>query len=225
MSKKILGLIMISIMFISVLIPNEMKVEASSVQYKYVKVNSGSKLNVRSKPTTKAKIKFKLSNSTKIKVIQNANKWSKIDYKGKTGYVSSEFLSSKKSTKKSASTSKVNKIIKTAKAQIGKPYVYGASGPNSFDCSGFVYYVMKESGVKVTRNSSAGHWKTIDKVKSPKEGDVVFLENTYKPGPSHMGIYIGDGNYINAKSVGEGIKIDSLYSSYTQKHLLGFGRF
>lgn len=221
MIKKIVAVIMVCSMFVTMAIPIDNKAEASSVSYKYVNVDYNDKLNMRKNPNPSSKIISRLSNNAKVEVIDKEGTWSKIEHDGKEGFVNNKYISNTKNTV----SSEDQRIVEIAKDQIGKPYAFGASGPNSFDCSGFVYYVMNKSGKNISRKSSAGHWYSIDKVKSPEVGDVVFLKNTYIKGPSHMGIYIGNGNYINAKTSGTGVKVDSLYSSYTQQHLLGFGRF
>lgn len=135
------------------------------------------------------------------------------------------------SNKKLAATTLANDenvsatLIEFAKKQIGKPYVFGSSGANSFDCSGFIYYVFKNNDYSVSRESTAGHWKAIEKTKKPKIGDVVFFEGTYISGPSHMGIYLGDQKFIHANSGKGAVTIDSLDNVYYKNHFLGFGRF
>ncbi|MED1594158.1 MULTISPECIES: C40 family peptidase [Bacillus] len=125
----------------------------------------------------------------------------------------------------SASTS-TSQIIDFAKKQVGKPYVFGASGPNAFDCSGFIYYVLKNNGVNISRTSVAGYWDSnvIQKVSNPRPGDLIFLQNTYKPGPSHVGIMINDTEFVHAADEKTGVTISNKNSSYNKQHFLGYGR-
>ncbi|HFK1400205.1 TPA: C40 family peptidase, partial [Bacillus cereus] len=116
-------------------------------------------------------------------------------------------------------------VVDLALKQLGKPYVFGNSGPNSFDCSGFIYYVFKNNGYNIGRTSVAGYWGMVTKISDPQPGDLVFLQNTYKQGPSHLGIYLGNGEYIHASDETTGVIKSKINSPYTQKHFLGYARF
>ena len=100
---------------------------------------------------------------------------------------------------KTTSTAKVtstnsSKVVSVAKKYLGTRYVFGGASPSGFDCSGFIYYVYKNSGKSIGRTTAAGYYNKAKKVVSPKVGDLVFFSNTYKKGISHLGIYIGSGN-------------------------------
>ncbi|UOB78795.1 NlpC/P60 family protein [Bacillus sp. ZJS3] len=111
-------------------------------------------------------------------------------------------------------------VIGKAQQYLGMPYVWGSASPSNggFDCSGFISYVFG-----VGRQDVNGYWNSVSKVSSPQPGDLVFFQNTYKNGPSHIGIYVGNGQMIHAGD--KGIAYSSLSSSYNQKHFLGYGRF
>ncbi|EEL79504.1 Endopeptidase lytE [Bacillus cereus AH1271] len=111
-------------------------------------------------------------------------------------------------------------VIGKAQSYLGLPYVWGSASPSNggFDCSGFISYIFG-----VGRQDVAGYWNSVSKVSSPQPGDLVFFQGTYKPGPSHIGIYVGNGQMIHAGD--KGIAYSSLSSSYNQKHFLGYGRF
>ncbi|MEK4412215.1 N-acetylmuramoyl-L-alanine amidase [Bacillus wiedmannii] len=111
-------------------------------------------------------------------------------------------------------------VIAKARNYLGLPYVWGSASPSNggFDCSGFISYIYG-----VGRQDVAGYWNSVSKVSSPQPGDLVFFQGTYKPGPSHIGIYVGNGQMIHAGD--KGIAYASLSSSYNQKHFLGYGRF
>lgn len=136
-----------------------------------------------------------------------------------SGKVSASVSSNASSAKASASSSNV---IANAKRYLGTRYVFGGSSPRGFDCSGFVYYVLNQSGKKVGRTSAAGFYSMARKVSSPQVGDLVFFNGTYKRGISHVGFYIGNGQMISA--AGTKVKIDSVRSGYWGKHFTGYGR-
>ncbi|HDR7514118.1 NlpC/P60 family protein [Bacillus mobilis] len=119
-----------------------------------------------------------------------------------------------------APTPNVGGVIGKAQGYLGLPYVWGSASPSNggFDCSGFISYIYG-----VGRQDVAGYWNSVSKVSSPQPGDLVFFQGTYKPGPSHIGIYVGNGQMIHAGD--KGIAYSSLSSSYNQKHFLGYGRF
>ncbi|MBU8907926.1 C40 family peptidase [Desertibacillus haloalkaliphilus] len=89
-------------------------------------------------------------------------------------------------------------IIETAKEQLGVPYQFGGTTPSGFDCSGFIGYVYRENGIELPRtaNEQFQAGKSVAR-EDLKKGDLVFFE-TYQPGPSHSGIYLGEGEFISA---------------------------
>lgn len=120
----------------------------------------------------------------------------------------------------------VEKLIEIAQSKKGCRYVSGAKGPNSFDCSGFVYYCLKESGVKISYMTSIG-WRTtnrftrIDSLSNCKRGDIlVFSGSSMAAG--HVGIYLGSGSMIDAGSSAGCVRITStvLSGSYWPSHFL-----
>ncbi|WP_257208754.1 LysM peptidoglycan-binding domain-containing protein [Bacillus sp. AFS031507] len=115
------------------------------------------------------------------------------------------------------------KMITSAKKLIGVPYVWGGSSPAGFDCSGFVYYAAKQAGMDIGRYSAAGFYDRTYYVNTPKPGDIVFFENTYKKGISHLGIYLGNNQFIHAND--SGVMISNMQSPYYQAHFASFKRF
>ena len=116
-------------------------------------------------------------------------------------------------------------MLEEAEKYLGTPYVWGGSSPETgFDCSGYVCWVLNQSGWDVGRTTANGLWQQSAKVSEheAKPGDLVFFQGTYDtPGASHVGLYVGDGIMISA---GDPIKYSNIHSSYWDKHLLGFGR-
>ena len=117
-----------------------------------------------------------------------------------------------------------NIIVKTAKKYLGKPYRYGATGPNSFDCSGFVYAVFKEIGIAIPR-TSIEQSKIIGKKLSKNElkaGDLLSFDTSLKGYINHSGIYIGNHKFIHASSgKAHSVTISSLDGWYKDKFRWG----
>lgn len=121
----------------------------------------------------------------------------------------------------------VKALFQEAEKHIGKRYVFGANGPNNFDCSSFVCWSFTHSGVKnMPRTTAWGIYKTYCNPVSPSEakaGDIIFFKNTYDSGSpiSHVGIYAGNGMMIHA---GDPIRFVSINTPYWREHFYGFGR-
>ncbi|MFK2826360.1 LysM peptidoglycan-binding domain-containing protein [Bacillus sp. B190/17] len=118
----------------------------------------------------------------------------------------------------------VSGLIGEAKKHLNTPYVWGGVEPSGFDCSGFIYYVFNKAGKNIPRVSTEGYYSRSYYVDKPQAGDLVFFANTYKKGISHMGIYIGGNQFIQASS-SQGITITSLDNSYFKQRFDSFKRF
>lgn len=108
-----------------------------------------------------------------------------------------------------------DRVVQTALSYLGRPYVFGATGPRYFDCSGFSRYVMyRATGIRLPRTaySQSRVGRLISKATLQK-GDLVFFKNTYKAGVSHVGIALGNNRMVHAWPNG-GVRIDSLSRSY-----------
>lgn len=115
------------------------------------------------------------------------------------------------------------KLVEITQPLLGTPYVWAGSTPAGFDCSGFIYYAFNQAGVKVPRLDTIGFFNRSLFIKDPVVGDLLFFQNTYRPGISHIGIYLGDNKFIHAGT--KAIEIASLDSSYWNSHFMGFKRF
>lgn len=106
--------------------------------------------------------------------------------------------------------------VKTALAQIGDPYVWGAEGPGSFDCSGLTQYAAQKAGVNIPRVAD-DQYRKLPRVNPGdiKPGDLIFPASSYKNGKmGHVMMYIGDGKVVHAPRTGKDVMITSLPKSY-----------
>lgn len=108
-----------------------------------------------------------------------------------------------------ASSNKASQIVSIAKQQLGKPYVWGATGPNSFDCSGLVQYVYKQIGITLPRTTYQQEYqgKAVS-LNELQPGDLLFWGNYGSA--YHVAIYIGNGNFIQAPTSGQSVKITNM---------------
>ncbi|GAA1758576.1 NlpC/P60 family protein [Nonomuraea bangladeshensis] len=98
------------------------------------------------------------------------------------------------------------RIVEAARLHMGKPYVWGANGPSAFDCSGLVYYVLNQAGIKIGDTTAAGYQASGTPVSTPQPGDLVFFGNP----AGHVGVYIGDGKMIHAPHAGSTVSIGTV---------------
>ncbi|AXH98339.1 peptidoglycan endopeptidase [Sporosarcina sp. PTS2304] len=149
--------------------------------------------------------------------------WYKVKINGKKGYVLSTLL--KRSTAKAVASSKPAKsssgVVKTAMNLRGIPYRFGGTTTRGFDCSGFIQYSFKKNGKSVSRTTT-GQFKQSTKIKSPRPGDLVFFQNTYRRGISHVGIYVGNNKFVHAG--GRKSEVVSLSNPYWKSKFNSFRR-
>ena len=130
--------------------------------------------------------------------------------------------SSTKAPQVTAVSNPTSPLASIAKQYTGVPYLWGGTSPAGFDCSGFIDYTLNKAGYDIERTNAAGYYNMATKVSTPQPGDLVFFSGTYKPGISHVGIYIGNGQMISANS--GGVVIDNIYGDYWGDYFTGFGR-
>ena len=177
--------------------------------------------------------------------------WYKVIFQSAIGYIRSDYLdlteipyenqASKKSPlffRNGSSTgvtpsaaalkrpgSLADEIIANAKKYIGVPYLWGGTTPSGFDCSGYVQYIFRQSGITLPRTTTE-QYKVGTYVSKANliPGDLVFLQNTYREGISHVGIYIGDGKMIHAENSSTGVIISDIFSGYYGARYVGARR-
>jgi cell wall-associated NlpC family hydrolase/SH3-like domain-containing protein len=115
-----------------------------------------------------------------------------------------------------SNSSKQSAIVNLAYAQLGKPYVWGAEGPNSFDCSGLMTYIFKNAGsINLPRTSSQqSNFGTTVSKSDLQPGDLIFSSTDGSGGVSHVGVYVGNGEMIHAPKPGDVVKKSNINTSY-----------
>jgi len=223
-------------------------VEESKLKTLYLGSES---VNLRKEANTNSEVVTKLSLNTAVDVYAEENGWSKVKVNGNEGYISSSLLSEKKKetsrsletprTKTSENSSENTKtsqekettttvpisgkgatVVETAKKYIGCSYVYGASGPSSFDCSGFTSYVFKQHGISLNRTAAGQYSNGVAVSRNQLQpGDLVMFG---KSGINHVGIYIGGGQIVHAANKSRGVTTDTINSGYYNNNYVGARR-
>ena len=120
----------------------------------------------------------------------------------------------------------IEKLIASAKSLLGSRYKYGAIGPYQYDCSGFTQYVFLREGIRLPRVSKQqAQVGTFVPAHQIVRGDLIFFNSKSSSEISHVGLYLGRGEFIHASSSKGRVTIGSLSSSYYQKHLKWGRRF
>jgi cell wall-associated NlpC family hydrolase len=116
-------------------------------------------------------------------------------------------------------------VIQSAQQWLGVPYSFGGCSPRGVDCSCLVQLVYRAVGVNLPRVAS-DQWNATARLSREdlQPGDLVFFANTYMPGISHVGIYVGGGQQINAPTEGQSVSIQPVFSGYWGAHYAGGGR-
>lgn len=127
--------------------------------------------------------------------------------------------------KASSAEGRIDKMISIAKKQLGDTYILGKSGPDSFDCSGLVYYCLRQVNVYTRRLNAAGlsrttSWTKITSLSDVKKGDLLFFKSDDSSTIGHVGIYIGGGEMIDASSANGKVVRRSAKSSYWRRNFV-----
>jgi cell wall-associated NlpC family hydrolase len=190
---------------------------------------TGSRVNIRMRPNTTSTVLDAFSQGTVMTVVGINDGWYKVQHNGHTGYVRSDFMEiiagqraayvsarvPAVSPAPPANLTKGQQIIDFALGYIGTRYLWGGSSPAGFDCSGFVTYVLRNFGISVTRNAS-GQFRDngVHIAQSDlSPGDLVFFSSNGNS-VTHVGIYIGDGEFVHASSARSGVVVSQLNSAY-----------
>ena len=220
----------------------------SSAKTYYVK---GTSVNARSKASKDSEVIKVLNTNNSVKVTGENGNWYVVEINGEKAYISKSLLSKEKVEVTSRSSNSLNEknnqqpaaqtpapaeqqvasnpsgaaIVQYAKTFLGYRYVYGTAGPNTFDCSGFVQYVYKHFGYSLSRSSGIQANDGVAVSKSNLQpGDVLIFRDTSNTRIGHVGIYIGDGQFIHASNSRTGVITSSLSTNAYQKRYVGARR-
>mgnify|MGYP001059193285 FL=1 len=188
---------------------------------------TASVLNVRSGPATTYDKVASLKGGTVVDIISDpGNGWYQIE----SGYVSAEYITLVDANYE-GSSSLGAAAAAMAKSLLGKRYVSGASGPNSFDCSGFTYYIYKQLGHPIARGSSSQYYNSgyFVSTSAMQPGDLIFFfdrrfDSSGGTLPTtHVGMYVGNGQFIHASTTSYKVQYDSV-SGYYAPYIVGAKR-
>lgn len=216
--------------------PNAGDGGAGNASFDYV-VNTPS-LNVRTSASTSSAIIGRVTAGQTLRIVQTSNGWHQIYIGNTTGFVAASYVKAvpKGSTVNPTPTPAPSQgaglaAIAVAKKYVGTPYIWASSNPvnGGFDCSGLIYYAFNQAGYSVPRTNVATYWAgsyfgtQLSKTFVPQAGDLVFFENTYTAGPSHMGIMINSDTFIHAGTYGLGYNTISK-EPYWKSRVIGYKR-
>lgn len=185
----------------------------------YVRVVEGP-LNIRTGPSTDYDKAGKLYTGRVVEVLELVDGW----YKLENGYISADYVV-KADASEAQSSGKAQEIVNCAMQYLGCAYVYGGSSPRGFDCSGFTSYVYAQCGVKINRTASAQLNNGYAVSRSELQpGDLVMFKSGGSKPASHVGIYIGNGQFVHSSAPGVGVVVDSLNSNFYSRTYVGARR-
>jgi cell wall-associated NlpC family hydrolase len=114
-------------------------------------------------------------------------------------------------------------VVQIARSWLGVPHVFGGRSRSGVDCSCLVQNVYAAAGIRLPR-VAVDQFNATQPVADPQPGDLVFFANTYQPGVSHVGIYIGNGQQINAPTPGTSVAVEPVFTGYWGAHFVGARR-
>ena len=198
-------------------------------------------LNMRSGPGTENSIVTKLYEGSVAKIIGINNAWFKVQYGGKTGYISPDYVSivpykatatasapvavSTSSGSASTASGTRQQIIDYAAKFLGCKYVYGGNTPSGFDCSGFTLYLFKQHDISLPHGATAQYKNCGEHVakENLQPGDLVFFSDS-SHAIGHCAVYVGDDTIIHARNSVKSVVTNKLSSSYYTSHYVGAKR-
>lgn len=208
-------------------------VEGEPVEAKAGWVNRP-RVNVRTAPGTDNTIATRATLGTEVVITEQQDGWLRVALSdGTMGWVAENLIKTRAEhadlqpdgARADDISSRGRAVVREAMRHLGKAYVRGASGPNTFDCSGLTSYVYRQFGINLPRTTGGQYLRGRPVSRDELElGDVVVFKDTYRSGISHVGIYIGQGRFIHASNSRGGVKITDLDSSYYAPRYVGARR-
>ena len=186
----------------------------------------GSSLNMRAAAGTSYDTVASIPGGTVLELEGVDNGWYKVTYSGKTGYVSSDYITitTEPDATETASSDLGAQIVAYAEEYLGTPYVLGGNGPNQFDCSGFTKYVYSHFGYTLNRTASNQLDNGVAVSMSELEpGDLVMFKKsgTGSKRASHVGIYIGNNQFVHASTSKVGVIVSNMSDAYYTSGFVG----
>jgi uncharacterized protein YgiM (DUF1202 family) len=193
---------------------------------------AGEDIRMRSAPSASDPVLGTYQAGTVMSIIGINNGWYKVQYNGLTGYIRSDFMTltaeSAVASAFSAASTEGQEIAEFARQYVGYKYIYGSASPKSggFDCSGLTYYVFKQFGYAISRTASQQYKNNGISISKEdlQPGDLVFFSRNGGRSVTHVGLYYGDGMFVNASTESTGVILSSLDSSWYTKTWYGAKR-
>lgn len=182
-----------------------------------------SALNMRTGPSTAYAVIAVLPYGTQGTVIGQSNGWYNVQTSRGTGWVYGSYFQVG-GTASAPAPAPTSNVVAIARQYVGYPYVWGAAGPNAFDCSGFTQYVYGRAGISLSRTAASQYGTPGTRIGSYgglQPGDLMFFAGTDGPGITHVGIYAGNGQMIHAGTSYTGVEVTNIYYSYWTSHFAG----
>ena len=185
---------------------------------------TGDCVRLRTGPSLEDSVTRYLYRGDRVKVLEQVGEWYRVTVEGKPGYVFGRYVAL--DADRPAVSDTVTAVLDLAREQLGISYVYGGASPGTgFDCSGLVYYCFTQNGFSMNRTASGQYRQGAGVEKADLEpGDLVFFASSGGWYIGHVGIYLGDGEFIHASSGGRRIMINKLSDSYWNKYYYGARR-
>ncbi len=196
--------------------------------YPCLGVLTGNAVRFRAAPDLEADVYDFFNVGRRVTVLGLEGDWYRVEASGKTGYLFSKYVrlaEEEEDEELPEAGDLAESVIALARKNLGVPYCYGGTSPNGFDCSGLVYYCFLSSGVKLNRTASGQYTQGVYVEKDRLEpGDLVFFVSPGTWSIGHVGIYIGDGEFIHASTGNHEVMISELSSSYWETNYYGARR-
>lgn len=186
-------------------------------------------VNFRSGPSTDYAVIASLSYGTVVEVMATNGQWYRARYNGTVGYIFAQYITignpptPTPQPTQAPTNGNVENFVSVLRAQLGKPYVGGTQGPNTFDCSGYVYYCLKLCGVNIGRLTAAGYaaysgWTRVNSFSNLRRGDLMFFYSNDFTRINHAAVYLGNGQLIHCSFSAGQVVISNAYSNWYQNH-------
>lgn len=216
--------------------PSAQAAEESAGDKFVVTGTEGASLRVRSEPTLDAEIVARLTEGTvvvlddSVAVEEDEERWLEIRFSRVNGWVAARYLVRQTALapiarSPAAGASLGERAAALTESVVGRPYVWGGTGTRGFDCSGLVQWAYKQVGRDLPRTvaTQIGVGRKIDP-DDLRDGDLVFFENTYRRGLSHVGVYVGDGRFVHAADEAHGVIASNMASAYWKRRFFAATR-